>query len=353
VSDASHFDERILDLLERGASEGHLELSEVETLIELLDLDEDTAAAVFDELAAREIALHDDVGREQRRPTYVDGNLAETTTDALQLFFRDLSRYPLLTAAQEVALAKRIERGDAAAKQELINANLRLVVSIAKRYQRRELALLDLIQEGVLGLIRAAEKFDWRKGFKFSTYATWWIRQAIQRGIANQSRTIRLPVEVADRERRIGRFQADFTALHGRAPSDEEIAEALELRRKDVDRVRGAARAVASLDQPIGEEEGAPLAELVADELAEEPMEEIHVSLRHEALHRALRALPDDERRVIELRYGIDGDVDPVSASETARRLGIGIERARRLEQDALERLALEREIAALEEEAA
>ena len=348
-----HSDERVLELLEKGAVEGYLLLSEIEALIECVDLDEDAAAALLDEIAAREIPLRDDSGREQPEPTYVNGHLAETTTDALQLFFRDLSRYPLLTAAQEVELAKRIERGDAEAKQQLINANLRLVVSIAKRYQRRDLALLDLIQEGVLGLIRAAEKFDWRRGFKFSTYATWWIRQAIQRGIANQSRTIRLPVEIADRERRIGRTQADFTARHGRPPTDTEIAEALGLRLEEIARVRHAARSVASLDQPIGEEGGAALADIVADTAAAEPTEEIHVSLRREALRSALTTLPDEERRVIELRYGIVGDEAPVSLVEVGRRLGIGADRVRKLERDALERLALEREIAALAEEAA
>ncbi len=241
MSNTTHFDERVLDLLERGTGEGCLQLSEIESLIESIDLDEDASAALFDEIAVREILLRDDCGREQPGPTYVNGHLAETTTDALQLFFRDLSRYPLLTAAEEVSLAKRIERGDSAAKQQLINANLRLVVSIAKRYQRRDLALLDLIQEGVLGLIRAAEKFDWRRGFKFSTYATWWIRQAIQRGIANQSRTIRLPVEIAERERQIGRVQADYAARRGRPPTDAEIAEELGLRLAEIERVRRAA----------------------------------------------------------------------------------------------------------------
>jgi RNA polymerase primary sigma factor len=352
VSNTAHLDERALDLLERGVEQGFLDLSEVEELVESLALDEDASVAVFDAIATREIVLRDDCGRAHPEPSYVNGHLAETTTDALQLFFRDLSRYPLLTAAQEVALAKRIERGDEAAKQQLINANLRLVVSIAKRYQRRDLALLDLIQEGVLGLIRAAEKFDWRRGFKFSTYATWWIRQAIQRGIANQSRTIRLPVNVADRERRIGRVQSDYVARHGRQPTDAEIAAELGLRLEEIELVRHAARAVASLDQPLGEDEGA-LGEILAPAPQEEPTEEIHVSLRREALHRALASLPADERRVIELRYGIDGDEPPASLAEVGRQLGISAARVRQLETTALERLALEREIAALAEEAA
>jgi RNA polymerase primary sigma factor len=348
-----HLDERVRELLERGVDQGFLALSETERVIEAAGFDEDVSAALYDEIAARGIELRDDCGMEHPEPTYVNGNLAETTTDALQLFFREMSRYPLLTAAQEVALAKRIERGDMAAKQQMINSNLRLVVSIAKRYQGKDLALLDLIQEGVLGLIRATEKFDWRKGFKFSTYATWWIRQAIQRGVANQSRTIRLPIHIADRERQIGRVQADFVAAHGRQPTDAEIAERLQLRLDEVTRVREAARSVASLDQPVGEEGGGTLADLVAGAAPEEPTEEIHISLRSDALGRALAALPEDERRVIELRYGIDGDAEPVSLAEAGRRLGLSADRVRRLETDALERLALEREIAALAEEAA
>ncbi len=353
MSEKTGLDGRAHDLLEQGAEEGCLRLSEIELLAEETGLDASETAVLLDTIAARGIEIHDDCGREQPEPTYANGGLAEATTDALQLFFRDLSRYPLLTAAEEVALARRIERGDAAAKQQLVNANLRLVVSIAKRYQRSDLALLDLIQEGVLGLIRAAEKFDWRKGFKFSTYATWWIRQAIQRGVASHSRTIRLPVHIADRERQIGQLQARYVARHGRQPTDDEIASELGLRPEEIERVRHAARSVASLDQPVGEEAGAVLGDILAAEHAEEPTEEIHVSLRREALRRALAILPDGERRVIELRYGVDGDAEPVSLTESARRLGLSADRVRKLEQSALERLALEREIAALMEDAA
>ena len=352
MSDVPELDPSVLDLLDRGAEQGFLALSEVEHVVESLGLDEDASAAVFDALESRDLALRDDAGRERTGPTYVNGDLAEATTDALQLFFRDLARYPLLTAAEEVALARRIERGDEAAKHALVNANLRLVVSIARRYQRRDVAMLDLIQEGVLGLIRAAEKFDWRRGFKFSTYATWWIRQAIQRGIANQSRTIRLPVGVADQERRMARVQARYLAGEGRQPTDAEIARELGLRPAEVERVRRAARAVASLDQPLGEGEGETLLDTVAEPTVE-PMEELHVSLRREALERALATLPDVERRVIELRFGLDDDDEPASLSETGRRLGISAERVKRIEANALERLALEREIAALAEEAA
>jgi len=345
--------EPVLELLERGAEDGCLKLSEVEQLVEAAGLDDEAEAALFDELAARGVELDDDCSRAEPSSTYVNGQLAETTTDALQLFFRDLSRFPLLTAEEEVALAKRIERGDVEAKQQLINANLRLVVSIAKRYQRAEIALLDLIQEGVLGLIRAAEKFDWRRGFKFSTYATWWIRQAVQRGVANQSRTIRLPIHIADRERQMGKAQAELVARHRRQPTDEELASHLKLRVTDIERVRHAARSVASIDQPLGDEEAGVLGDVVAGAAEWEPTEEIHVSLRRTALHRALAALPEDERRVIVLRYGVEGDEEPVSLTEASRRLGIGVDRVRALEHDALERLAVEREIVALVEDAA
>jgi RNA polymerase primary sigma factor len=351
MSSPAHRDDRLLALLERGREQGCLQLSEVEDVIESVGLGSEEEAAYYDEVAERGIELRDDCGREGVRTTYVNGHLAEATTDALQLFFNEMARYPLLTAAEEVALAKRIERGDMAAKQQMINSNLRLVVSIAKRYQGHELALLDLIQEGVLGLIRATEKFDWRRGFKFSTYATWWIRQAIQRGIANQGRTIRLPVEVADRERKIGRAQASFIASHGRPPTDRELAAELKLPLREIARIRDAARAVTSLDQPVGEGESS-LQELLAEPGAE-PTEELHLSLRHEALHRALAGLPEDERVVVKLRYGIDGDAEPESLTAIGRRLGISADRVRGLEKRALARLALEREIGALTEEAA
>ena len=334
-------------LLERGEAEGCLELSEVEALAEVLELDEEETASLLEEIDARGIELRDDSGRPLKAATFVNGELAATTTDALQLFLNEIARYPLLTAADEVELAKRIERGDEKAKHRMINSNLRLVVSIAKRYQGQGLTLLDLIQEGVLGLIRAVEKFDWRRGFKFSTYATWWIRQAVQRGIANQARTIRVPVHVAERERKIGRVQGRLTAKLGRPPTDEELAEALQLRLEQIEHVRKAARAIVSLDQPIGAEEGGSLGELVAGEYVE-PSEELHLSLREDALHRAVAGLPEREREVIMLRYDLDGGEGPLSLEQIGRRLGLTRERVRQIEAEALERLAMEREIAAL-----
>ena len=342
--------EDVAVLLERAEAEGCIQLSEVEELVERAELAEEDVAGLLEEIDARGIELRDDCGREGAGPTYVNGELAAATTDALQLFLNELARYPLLSAAQEVELAKRIERGDQRAKQQMINSNLRLVVSIAKRYQGRGLSLLDLIQEGVLGLIRAVEKFDWRRGFKFSTYATWWIRQAVQRGIANQSRTIRIPVHVGERERQIGRVQGELMLRLGRSPTDDEIAVALGLPPEQIQQVRGAARAVTSLDQPVGEEGEASLRELLAAE-GIEPSEEVELSLREDALRRAVAALPDPERDVIRLRYGMNGDEGPHTLAEIARRLDLTPEQVGTLEERALERLALERELEALTNE--
>jgi RNA polymerase primary sigma factor len=262
--------------------------------------------------------------------------------DSLQLFLNEMARYPLLTAREEVELAKRVERGDREAKELMINSNLRLVVSIAKRYRGPDLPLIDLIQEGILGLIRAVEKFDWRRGFKFSTYATWWIRQAVQRGVANKSRTIRLPVHIADQGRRIVQAEDRLLTKLGRPPEDAEIAAELGLREAQVRWVREAPRAVVSLDRRIGEEEGPDLYELLA---APEPApyEEVGLPLDAGALRRAVEQLPERERDVIRLRFGLDGD--PMSAVQVGALLGVTRQRVKQLEARALKRLSLEREI--------
>jgi RNA polymerase primary sigma factor len=279
---------------------------------------------------------------------YVNGDLAAATTDALQIFLNEAGRYPLLTAVEEVELAKRVERGDKAAKDRMINSNLRLVISIAKRYQGHDLPLLDLIQEGIIGLIRAVEKFDWRKGFKFSTYATWWIRQAVQRGVANKSRTIRVPVHISEREQKLRRAERELQAKLGRDPDEKEVARAAKLPLKQVREVRQAARAVTSLDRPVGEEGDATYGDIVAREEAPPPEEEVRVMLGREALHRAIAELPEREREVVKLRYGLNGDGDPASLEEIGRRLGLTRERVRQIEAVALERLAVNRELEAL-----
>ncbi len=337
-------------LFDRGEEHGCVNLTEFHQLVQTLELDEDEAEALYDRLAERGIEVTDDCGREAADATYVNGDLASSTTDALQLFLNEVGRYSLLTAEEEVELAKRIERGDKEAKDRMINSNLRLVVSIAKRYQGHGLGLLDLIQEGIIGLIRAVEKFDWRRGYKFSTYATWWIRQAVQRGVANKARTIRIPVHIVEREQRIARVARELTAKLEREPTDQEIAKAAKLSAKQVREVRDAARAVASLDKPVGEDDGGTaFGDLFTSGRA--PEEEVRVSLEETTLRSAVSELPERERNVIQLRYGIDGD-DPQSLEEIGRRLGITRERVRQIEAQALERLAVNREIEALREAA-
>jgi RNA polymerase primary sigma factor len=330
-------DERINALIELGEREGCLELSEVSRAIEQAELGDEEVERLYQEIQERGIELSDDCGRATVDSTYVNGDLAVSTTDALQLFLNEVGRYKLLTAEEEVELAKRIERGDRAAKDLMINSNLRLVVSIAKRYQGHGLSLLDLIQEGIIGLIRAVEKFDWRRGYKFSTYATWWIRQAVQRGVANKAREIRIPVHIVDRERKIGRAERDLAAKLGRVPTEEEVAKEAKLPLKQVREVREAARAVTSLDKPVGEGDTS-LGELVGGE-EEAPEERIQVSLEQDVLHRAIEALPDREQEVLKLRYGLNGDGDPKSLEEIGRRLGLTRERVRQVEAKALKRL--------------
>jgi RNA polymerase primary sigma factor len=334
-------------LLDAGEEAGCLNLSEFSAAVQEAELQDEELETLYAELEERGISLTDDCGREQAATTtYVNGDLATATTDSLQLFLNEAGRYPLLTAAEEVELAKLIERGDAAAKNRMINSNLRLVVSIAKRYQGHGLSLLDLIQEGVIGLIRAVEKFDWRRGYKFSTYATWWIRQAVQRGVANKSRTIRIPVHIADREQKIGRAERELTAKLGRPPTDDEISRASKITLKQLQEVRGAARAVTSLDKPLGDDNDASIGDLVGV-AANGVEEEVEVSLTESTLHRALEKLPPRERDVITLRYGL-GREEPQSLEEIGRRLGITRERVRQIEANALERLAVSREIEAL-----
>jgi RNA polymerase primary sigma factor len=342
-----HVHELIGRLLAEGEEAGCLNLSRVNEFVAEHELDDEQVRELYDEAEERGIEIGDDCGRQRKESTYVNGDLAVATTDALQLFLNEAGRWPLLTAEEEVELAKRIERGDKEAKERMINSNLRLVVSIAKRYQGHGLSLLDLIQEGIIGLIRAVEKFDWRRGFKFSTYATWWIRQAVQRGVANKSRTIRIPVHIADREQRIARAERELAPKLGRQPTEEEVAKQAKLPLKQVREVREAARAITSLDKPLGEEADSALGDLIAGEQAP-PEEDVTVSLEQEVLRRAVAQLPEREREVVKLRYGLNGDRDPASLEAIGRQLGLTRERVRQIEANALERLAVNREIEAL-----
>ncbi|MDP9231647.1 MAG: sigma-70 family RNA polymerase sigma factor [Actinomycetota bacterium] len=340
-------EDAIAALLDRGENEQCLELSEIDRLTQVLELDDDEVEGIYRRLEERGIEVRDDCGRE-RVPdsTYANGDLSAATTDALQLFLNEMGRYPLLTAHEEVALAKLIEGGDKAAKERMINSNLRLVVSIAKRYQGHDLSLLDLIQEGVIGLIRAVEKFDWRRGYKFSTYATWWIRQAVARALADKARTIRMPVHIVERLQKMNRAERTLWTQLGREPTLAEIAEEASLPLHQAQEVRAAARASASLDQPIGDTDDAVFGDFVAgdDPL---PEEEVEVSLRSQALSAALGSLPARERQVLELRYGLS-DAEPKTLEEIGRRLGLTRERVRQIELESLRRLAGLREMQAV-----
>jgi RNA polymerase primary sigma factor len=305
-------------------------------------------------LAERGIELRDEpeLDRGSGEPMWGASETAERTMDSMALFMAEVRRHRLLNRAEEADLARRIERGDLAAKERLVNSNLRLVISNARSYQgpahpaHQDLPLLDLIQEGMLGLIRAAEKFDWRKGYKFSTYATFWIRESIQRAIGNRARPIRIPVHIGQRERRIGRARNGLIARLGREPTDEELAEAAELDVREVHAARDIARVVTSLDRPVGEEEDTTLGALLPSD-ARPPEEEVEIAARDAALHRALQRLPEAERSVVKLRFGIDGD-EPTPLQEAGRRLGISSDAVRKLERKALAELAESRELAPL-----
>jgi RNA polymerase primary sigma factor len=313
-----------------------------------LDLDEDGLRVLLDAVQNRGAELQDDCGRQSVRASdYLNGNVAVATTDALQLFFQEVEGYRLLTAEEEVELAQRIERGDREARDRMVTANLRLVISIARRYQGMGLSLLDLIQEGVLGLIRAVDKYEWRRGFKFSTYATWWVRQGIQRALASKTREIRIPENVVELERRVLRVERELTAQLGRQPTEDEIAEAAAISSGRLEDLRQVARAVTSLDRPVGEEEDTSLGELMPAAGAG-PEEVVAVSLNEQTLREAVDALPDLERQVIGLRYGMDASGEARSLREVGRLLGLSPQRVRRIEVAALERLAVSREIQAL-----
>jgi RNA polymerase primary sigma factor len=340
------------ELLQIGHDQGCVDESALARAVEDLELDSDQIDELRERLQHEGIDVRDDCGH-AAPPTQIRyGDLAVQTTDALQLFLNEAGRYTLLTPDEEIELAKRIERGDLAAKDRMVNSNLRLVVSIARKYQGvGELSLLDLIQEGMLGLIRAAEKFDWRKGFRFSTYATLWIRQSIGRALDAHGRTIRVPISIAQRERKIAAAERELATRLGRAPSLEEIAAEAELKPEQVQEMRDVTRTVTSLDRPVGDDSEAALGDLLpADGATVE--EEVEVTLRDETVRAVVRQLPDREREVIQMRFGLDGDREPVSVREAARRLGVRPSDVQRIERHGLEELALRREVAALREAA-
>jgi len=324
-------------LLEAGRSAGRLDAEEIALALDELDLD----AAQMDEFyAALEDAQIEVVPAADDAEEVVAELDAEPeiSTDTLQLFLKDIGKVPLLTAAQEVELAKRIERGDHSAKQAMVEANLRLVVSIAKRYRNQGLPFLDLIQEGTIGLVRAAEKFDWRKGYKFSTYATWWIRQAVARAIADKGRTIRMPVHVVEKLNRIHRSERKLRAELAREPTSAEIAVDLDLSIEEVEQIRRSAQAPVSLEKPVGDEEESELGHFLTDLSVPLPDEAAETALRREALRGILSKLSERERQVLELRYGLDGQ-QPRTLDEVGRAFNVTRERIRQIEHQSLKKL--------------
>jgi RNA polymerase primary sigma factor len=335
-SDVLEFDEA-RGLLETARETGSLSTDEIALALDELDLD---ASQMDDFYAALEELHIDVVEADQRQANDPDEDelARDVSTDALQLFLKDVGKVDLLTAAQEVELAKRIERGDHHAKQQMIEANLRLVVSIAKRYRNQGLPFLDLIQEGTIGLVRAAEKFDYRKGFKFSTYATWWIRQAVARALADKGRTIRMPVHVVEKLNKIVRSERKLRAEFGREPSALEIGYDCELSALEVDQIRRSAQAPVSLEKPIGDEEESEFGHFVTDESAPQPEEAAEVTLRKETLTSVLSTLSYRERRVLELRYGLNGE-HPRTLDEVGRAFNVTRERIRQIENQGLKKL--------------
>ena len=352
IADLRELDE-IRALVDRGRQLGVLTYAEVAGAVSELDLDEADVEELHGFLERAAIELVEEVDpalaaaaelerapekRGRRKPKTALDLKPEMTTDSLQLFLKDIGKVRLLTAQEEVGLAKRIERGDLDAKEKMVESNLRLVVSIAKNYRNQGLPFLDLIQEGTLGLVRAAEKFDYRRGFKFSTYATWWIRQAIARALADKARAIRIPVHVVEKLNKIGRAERKLVTEFGREPAAEEIAEVTGIELEEIESIKRFAQAPVSLEQPVGDEEESEFGQFIADERAESPYERAAEILTNEALRDALEKLSYRERRVLELRYGLGGE-RPRTLDEVGRTFNVTRERIRQLESQSLKKL--------------
>jgi RNA polymerase primary sigma factor len=342
--------EELHKLVTEGQEKGFLSYDEIVAGLEEVDLTKEQIEDFYTYLIDHGVELVE--GVEHKGPPHEQPSLAEDDSkpapkldltvepslDSLRLYLREIGKVALLTADQEVYLAKRIERGDMCAKTQMIEANLRLVVSIAKGYLGRGLSFLDLIQEGSLGLIRAVEKFDYRKGYKFSTYATWWIRQAVTRAIADKARTIRIPVHMVEKLNKVVHIERQLVQRLGREPRPDEIAEELEITTEEVREILRMAQLPVSLEKPIGEEEESELGDFVQDDQAESPFDSASLNLRREDIDRTLDALPVRERKVIEMRFGLNGD-QPRTLEEVGRAFGVTRERIRQIENNTLKKL--------------
>jgi RNA polymerase primary sigma factor len=328
-------------LLEAAQAAGRISAEEIALSLDELDLEPAQIEDVYRALEEMQIEIVDGdspAGETKEEAPRLDETAREVSTDALQLFLKDIGKVELLTAAEEVELAKRIERGDHRAKQEMVEANLRLVVSIAKRYRNQGLPFLDLIQEGTIGLVRAAEKFDWRKGYKFSTYATWWIRQAVARALADKGRTIRMPVHVVEKLNKIVRSERKLRGELCREPSPVEIATDVDLPLDEVEQILRTSQAPVSLEKPVGDEEESEFGHFLTDENAPLPDEAADTTMRQEMLRNILDTLSHRERRVLELRYGLDGE-QPRTLDEVGRAFNVTRERIRQIENQSLKKL--------------
>jgi RNA polymerase primary sigma factor len=341
--------EELRGLIVLGRERGYLTFEEIAVMLEEVEVTKEQVSGLHAQLVEHgiEVLSEDGVNALKERGGERNGDQAkkpeldltiEPSLDSLRLYLRSIGKVELLTAAQEVALAKRIERGDMLAKRAMVEANLRLVVSIAKGYLGRGLSFLDLIQEGSLGLIRAVEKFDYRRGYKFSTYATWWIRQAVTRAIADKARTIRIPVHMVEKLNRVAHVERQLVQKLGREPEPVEIADELRWTVSDVRDILRVAQVPVSLEKPVGDEDDSELGDFVRDEAVAEPFEEASEHLQKEGVRNALDALPERERQVIELRYGLSG-MEPLTLEEVGRAFGVTRERVRQIENNTLKKL--------------